>query len=113
MGCLAQLSGNLQQRDRLLRNAADTQTVLSSVLLVGAGVSYDWSRDLKIEILTLDNLLNKDYQTNLGYLQPGREFKSGSASAEILNCSAHQLTSKASAIQPGFFVFRLVGLLQL
>ncbi len=75
-----QLSGNLQQRDRL-RNAADTQTVLSSVLLVGAGVSYDWSRDLKIR-LTLDNLLNKTYQTNLGYLQPGREF---SLAVQLLN----------------------------
>lgn len=75
-----QFSGNLQQRDRL-RNAADTQTVLSSVLLMGAGVSYDWSKDLTIR-LTLDNLLDKTYQTNLGYLQPGREF---SLSVQVLN----------------------------
>ncbi len=75
-----QFSGSLQQRARL-RNAADTQTVLSSVLLVGAGVSYDWSRDLKVR-LNLDNLLDKTYQTNLGYLQPGREF---SLAVQLLN----------------------------
>jgi vitamin B12 transporter len=75
-----QFSGSLQQRARL-RNAADTQTVLSSVLLVGAGVSYDWSRDVKVR-LNLDNLLDKTYQTNLGYLQPGREF---SLAVQVLN----------------------------
>lgn len=75
-----QFSGSLQQRARL-RNAADTQTVLSSVLLLGAGVSYDWSRDVKVR-LNLDNLLDKTYQTNLGYLQPGREF---SLAVQVLN----------------------------
>ncbi len=75
-----QFSGNVQQRGRVTNIITDVP-VLSSVVLLGAGVSYDWSRDVKIRF-NLENLLDKTYQTNLGYLQPGREF---SLAVQLLN----------------------------
>lgn len=65
-------TGRLQQRGRV-DNSLDRQANLSPILLLSAGVSYDMTPALKIRF-NLENLLNKTYQTQVGYLQPGREF---------------------------------------
>jgi vitamin B12 transporter len=52
------------------------QPDLPSMLVLGAAVSYQWDAQTKIQ-LKLDNLLDRSYQTSLGYRQAGLELMLG------------------------------------
>ena len=52
------------------------QPDLPSTLVLGSAMSYQWDRQTKIQ-LKVDNILNRTYQTSLGYRQSGLELMLG------------------------------------
>ncbi|RVU37211.1 TonB-dependent receptor [Rheinheimera riviphila] len=67
-----QVSGSLMYRDEV-RNRFTGVPQLKSVVLAGAGVHYRINDRFQVR-LNLDNLFDRDYNTTVGYHQPGREF---------------------------------------
>lgn len=67
-----QLNGSLLYRDQV-RNRLTGIQQLNSVVLAGAGVHYRINDRFQVR-LNLDNLFDRDYNTTVGYHQPGREF---------------------------------------
>lgn len=49
---------------------------LASVVLFGAGATYQWDQQIRLQ-LKVDNLLNREYQTDYGYRQAGLELMFG------------------------------------
>ena len=67
-----QFSGSALYRDAIVNKLTAVQQT-GSVVLFGAGVQYHFSKTLNLR-LNLENLLDRTYETTMGYHQPGREF---------------------------------------